>query len=156
MNLSEWTNKMLKAQADIVRIAQQHQEEHDVHHISMHTAERTEFLINSYILVQYENLEHKPPSKIHPYLRGPYQMVNYAGSLYTLRNLVTNKLEDFRVTNIRQIEYDSMTVDPRQVAYVDQDMIDIHEVIKHTGTPNRRGHMTFLVRWSDDDETWER
>ena len=56
MSLSEWTAKMLKAQADIIRIAQQHQEEHDVHHISMHTAERTEFPINSYVLVQYENL----------------------------------------------------------------------------------------------------
>jgi len=155
MSLSEWTAKMLNAQADIIRIAQQHQEEHDVHHISMHTAERTEFPINSYVLVQYENLEHKPPSKIHPYLRGPYQVVNYAGSIYTVRNLVTNKLEDFHVTNIRKFEYDPMTVDPRQIANVDQDMIDIHEIIKHTGTSNRRGQMTFLVRWSDGDETWE-
>jgi len=48
-----------------------------------------------------------------------------------------------------------MTVDPRQIANVDQDMIDIHEIIKHTGTSNRRGQMTFLVRWSDGDETWE-
>ena len=63
MNLSEWTARMLEAQADIIRIAQQHQEEHDVHHISMHTAERTEYPINSYVLVQYENPEHKPPSK---------------------------------------------------------------------------------------------
>ena len=49
-----------------------------------------------------------------------------------------------------------MTVDPRQVANVDQDMINIHKIIKRTGTPNRKGHMIFLVRWSDDDETWER
>ena len=67
MSISEWTAKTLKAQADIIRIAQQRQEEHGVHHISIHTAERTEFPINSYVLVQYENLEHKPPSKIHPY-----------------------------------------------------------------------------------------
>ena len=43
---------------------------HDVHHISMHTAEHTEFPIYSYVLVQYENLEHKPPCKLHPNLRG--------------------------------------------------------------------------------------
>ena len=40
MNLSDWTDKMLDAQVDIIKIAQLHQEEHDVHHISMHTAER--------------------------------------------------------------------------------------------------------------------
>jgi transposase InsO family protein len=50
MQLSEWTARMLKAQADIIRIAREHQEEHDVHHISMHTSERTEFPINSYVL----------------------------------------------------------------------------------------------------------
>ena len=33
MNLSEWTARMLEAQADIIRIAQQHQEEHDVQYI---------------------------------------------------------------------------------------------------------------------------
>ena len=37
MKLSEWTAQILKAQADIICIAREHQEEHDVHHISMHT-----------------------------------------------------------------------------------------------------------------------
>ena len=155
MNLSDWTAKMLNAQADIIKIAQEHQEEHDVHHISMHTAERTEFPINSYVLVQYENIEHKPPSKLHPQLRGPYQVVNYTGSIYTVRNLVTNKLEDFHVTNIRHFEYDPLVVDPRKVANIDQDMVDINDITKHTGTPNRRANMKFLVHWSDGEETWE-
>ena len=155
MNSSDWTAKMLDAQADIIKIAQLHQEEHDVHHISMHTAERTEFPINSYVLVQYENIEHKPPSKLHPQLKGPYQVVNYNGSIYTVRNLVTNKLEDFHITNIRHFEFDPLTVDPRQVANSDQDMVDINDIIQHTGTSNRRANMRFLVRWSDGEETWE-
>ena len=46
MSLSERTAIMLKAQADVIRIAQEHQEKHDVYHISMHTAKRTEFPIN--------------------------------------------------------------------------------------------------------------
>ena len=61
----------------------------------MHTAERTEYPINSYVSVQYENPEHKPPSKSHSNLRGPYQVVNCTGSIYAVRNLVTNKLETF-------------------------------------------------------------
>ena len=39
----------------------------------MHTTERTEFPINSYVLEQYENIEHKSPSKLYPQLKGPYQ-----------------------------------------------------------------------------------
>ena len=66
----------------------------------MHTTERTEFPINSYVLVQYENIEHKPPSKLHPQLKGPYQVGNYACSIYIVRNLVTKKLEDLYITNI--------------------------------------------------------
>ena len=50
----------------------------------MHTSGRTEFPINSYVSMQYKNSEHKPPSKIHPYLKGPFQVVNYAGSVYTI------------------------------------------------------------------------
>ena len=45
MQLSEWTSRMLQAQEDIIRLVKKHQEEYDVHHISMHTSERTEFTI---------------------------------------------------------------------------------------------------------------
>jgi hypothetical protein len=155
MQLSEWTSRMLQAQEDIIRIAKEHQEEHDVHHISMHTSERTEFPINSYVLIQYENSEHRAPSKLHPHLKGPFQVVNYASSVYTVRNLVTNKLEDYHITNLRPFEYDPLRVDPRKVANVDQDMVDIDIILQHTGEPKRKGNMKFLVKWSDGDQTWE-
>ena len=112
----------------------------------MHTAEHTEFPINSYVLVQYENFEHKSPSLLHPNLKGPYQVVNYEGSIYTVRNLVTNKLEDFHITNLRLFEYDPLIVDPRQVANIDQEMVDIDEITSHTGNPKQRAHTTFPIR----------
>jgi len=155
MQLSDWTSRMLTAQDDIIRLAKEHQEEHDMHHIAMHSPERTEFPINSYVLVRYENLEHKPPSKLHPYLKGPYQVVNYTGSIYTVRNLVTNKLEDFHITNLQSFEYDPLLIDPRKVATVDQEMVDIESILQHQGQPKRKGNMKFLVKWSDGDETWE-
>ena len=68
---------------------------------------------------------------------------------------MTNKLEDFHITNIRPFEYDPLTVDPRQVANIDQDMIDIVNITSHTGNPKRRAHMKFLTKWTDGDETWE-
>ena len=68
MQLSEWTARMLQTQSEVIRIAQEHQEEHEVHHISMHTTENTEFL-NSYVLLQYENLDYRLSSRLHPNLR---------------------------------------------------------------------------------------
>jgi len=109
MQLSEWMAQLLQAHSELDRIAQ----EHHVHHISIHTAEHTEFPINSYVFVQYENLEHKPLSKLHPNLKGPYQVVNYEESIYTVRNLVTNTLEDFHITNLCPFEYDQLIVNPR-------------------------------------------
>ena len=41
MSLPDLTAKMPKVQADVICIALQHQKERDIHHISMHTAERT-------------------------------------------------------------------------------------------------------------------
>ena len=94
------------------------------------------------------------PKKSIEILRSPYQVVNYTGSIYTVRNLVTNKLENVHVTNIRNLENDPLTVGPRKVANTDQEIFDIHEIIQHTGIQNRKAHMRFLVPWKDCDETW--
>ena len=34
-------------------------------------------------------------------------------------------------------------------------MIDIIEITKDTGSPNKRANMTFCVKWSDGDDTRE-
>jgi hypothetical protein len=80
----------------------------------------TEFPIDSYVLVQYENDDRRPPSKVHPIWKGPYKVVSVRtrapkGTIYTCRNLATNKLEDFHVTLMRTFKYDPRYVDPEQV-----------------------------------------
>ena len=81
--------------------------------------------------------------------------MNYEGFIYTVRNLVTNKLEDFHIINLRPSQYDPLIVLPRQVANIDQEMIGIDEITSHTGNPKKKANMTFLTRWSNGDETWE-
>ena len=71
--------------------------------------------------------------------RGPY--------IHTRRNLVTNTLEDFNITNLCPFEYDPLIVDPRQVANIDQEIVHTDEITSHTGNPKRRAYMTFLIRW---------
>ena len=89
---------------------------------------RTEFPINSYVLAKYENLQHKPPSKLHLYQKGPFQVVNITGSVYTMRNLVTNKFEDYHITNLQPFDFDPNKVDPRDVANTDQGAIAIDHI----------------------------
>ena len=95
MKYSEYTSNLLQAQADVIKLAYESQVKSDLHHMAMHTAMTTEFPINSYVLAQYENLEHRPPSKFHLQNQGPFQVINKIGSVYTVRNLVTNKNIDF-------------------------------------------------------------
>ena len=155
---SEYTSKLLNAQEDIIKVAYESQNKSDLHHMAMHTPLRTEFPINSYVLVLYENLEHKPPSKFHLQNKGPFQVVNVLGSVYTVRNLVTNKLEDYHITNLRPFIYDPNFTDPREVANADQGVMDIVKVTEHKFNakyPNRYALYTFKVYWADGSDSWE-
>ena len=87
MKYSQYISTMLQAQEHIIRISYENQVKIDLHHMTMHSPFRTEFPINSYVLARYKNLRHIK--------KGPFQVVNITGSVYTVRNLVTNKLEDY-------------------------------------------------------------
>ena len=56
--------------------------------------ETTEFPIGSYVLAEYETGK---SSKFHTKRHGPYRVINKLGSIYSLENLVTNKITDFHV-----------------------------------------------------------
>jgi transposase InsO family protein len=158
MKFSEYTARLLQAQADVIKVAYESQTKSDLHHIAMHTPQLTEFPINSYVLAQYENSEHRPPSKFHLQHKGPFLVVNHLGSIYTVRNLVTNKLEDYHITNLRPFLYDPEMTDPREVANADQGVMDVIEVTDHkynTKYPNRYSLYTFKVHWADGTESWE-
>ena len=155
--LSEWTSNMLQAQADVVWIAQHTQRKKDDAHIGTQGAV-TEFPINSYVLVQYETKDHKPPTKLHMQLKGPMRVVNFNGSRYTVQNLVTNALEDFHVTNLRVFRYDPSRVDPREVANADQQATDVEMVLAHKGSIKSKKSLKFKVRWAGEGpqgDTWE-
>ena len=89
---------MLQIQQKIILIAQKSQEENDTHYIATQenrgNFKQVHFPINSYVLVEYET---RKASKLHTKRHVPYRVVNHIGTVYTLENLVTNKLKDFHV-----------------------------------------------------------
>lgn len=149
--LSEWAEKLLKKQAQIIDIAQKAQQVTDDYHISTASAKRTEFPINSYVLVQYRE---RPPTKFHTNWAGPMRVVNFKKSTYTLQNLVTNKISDYHVTQLKAFVYDEMEVDPVDIARREAQEFVIEQVLTHRGDPKRRTTLEFEVKWAGYDESY--
>jgi hypothetical protein len=151
---------LLETQREIVQIALRNQIETDEFHIANRGGNQpiTEFPINSYVLVNYEGNDHRPPSKLHTFLRGPLRIVNRNGSIYTLENLVKNKLEDFHVKLLHPFKFDAATVDPKEVAQHDEDHFGIVQVLNHRFKSARqnRHDLEFLIEFDDDSEpVWQ-
>jgi hypothetical protein len=160
----EYLQDMMQAQTEILRIAQQSQRQTDDFEIARRVKsnkrkfggqEITEFPINSYVLVNYEGEDHKPPSKLHTHLRGPLRVVNHMGPIYTLQNLVSpTKQEDFHVKLLHPFKFDESNVDPSEVAQHDEDYSGITRVLNHkfSNKKKRRTDLQFELLWEGDRE----
>jgi hypothetical protein len=151
----EYLEDLLDKQKELIEIAIRNQLELDQFHIATRGGKKgiTEFPINSYVLVNYEANDHKPPSKLHTFLRGPLRVVNRNGPIYTLENLVKNKLEDFHIKLLHPFMYDTALVDPREVAQHDEDQFGIVKVHDHrfTNIKQNKHHLEFLVEFDDSN-----
>jgi len=160
----EYLEDMLQAQSEILKLAQKYQRQTDDFQIAKRNksnkrkfgnTEVTEFPINSYVLVNYEGEDNRPPSKLHTFLRGPLRVVNYNGPIYTLQNLVDpTKMEDFHVKLLHPFKFDEDKVDPTKVAQHDEEYVDIQEVLDHrfTNKKKRRTDLQFKLLWEGDKE----
>ena len=80
------------------------------------------------MIAYFETNDHTPPDKLSPLFRGPYRVVNKYDSnknVYTVQNILTNKLEDFHVTNLRPFIYDDDVIDPIDIAIQAQLLLEL-------------------------------
>ena len=79
IELSKWAADMLKQQSALIHVAQKTQQEKDRHHMLNADPRRTQFPINSYVLIQYPATGFKKgaPSKLLPNLKGPMRVVSF-------------------------------------------------------------------------------
>jgi hypothetical protein len=153
--LSSYMENMLQCQKRLIEVAQATQLERDSHHMSGFNPDFTEFPVNSYVLLDHP--EGNRP-KLSTKLKGPYQVINLIGSIYTIQNLLTGKNFDTHIANLRPFNYDSSRTDPKDVAMHDQQEFVLHEVLAHRGDRYRRSTMEFLVRWEGfgpEFDSWE-
>jgi len=159
--LSEWAAKMLQTQKNILDIATKLQKKRDFKRlIEEHTFSKTPFVEGSFVLVSYPNtgMGRRPPTKLHPRLRGPYQVVNHRKDTYTVRNLLTDKLEDFHSSNLHEYYTNATCMNPHEVMLRDKDEFHIETILDHRGNVKRLSSLEFKIKWVGFDETrdsWE-
>eukprot|EP01034_Spumella_vulgaris_P029818 gene29818-36932_t len=147
--LSEWAENMQNRQKLILKLAQAAQEATDDFHIVKASAKRTEFPINSYVLVKYRD---RPPSKFHSQWKGPLRVVSYAKSNYVLQDLVTNKESTYHITQLKAFKYDEMETDPVDIARAEQQEFVVEAILDHSKVGEKRGDYKFRVKWPGYDE----
>jgi hypothetical protein len=160
--LHQYLQKRYQLQNAVLAAAYKRQDDIDARHTSAQPPSATEFEINSYVLAQYENDDRAPPTKLHPLLKGPYQVVSVRtrgtkGTIYTCRNLATNKIEDFHVKLLQPFHTDQSYVEPEQAALADQRMFEVEEVLDHVFDGKElKTNLRFKIKWKGyPNSTWE-
>ena len=156
LTMSEWADKMLTKQAELLEIAQSSQKQNDDYHIVKSSgSETTEFPINSFVLAKYRE---RPPTKFHTPWKGPMRVVGSKKGKYTLQDLVTNKEYEYHITQLKSFQYDKNETDPTDIARKEAQEFVVDQVLQHRGNPKERGTLEFLVKWTGYDDsanTWE-
>ena len=122
------------------------------------TGVTTRFNVGSYVfLISYnpQKMNTKPPTKLHPLLKGPYLLVvNVYGNKYSCQNLVTDEIKDSHVTRLREFCYDERYFDPRDIALLrDRDEFYVEKILAHHGDIGILKTLAFHVKWSGFDES---
>ncbi len=158
--LSDWADKMFEAQRVLLDTTQRLQQQKDARHMEATTGVTTRFDVGSYVLISYnpQKMNAKPPTKLHPRLRGPYLVANVQGGKYSSQNLVTDEIEDYHVTRLREFCYDERYVDPRDIALRDRDEFYVEKILAHRGDMcqlvARLKTLAFHVIWRGFDESF--
>ena len=87
--LSDWADKLFEAQRVLLDTAQRLQQQKDARHMEATTGVTTRFDVGSYVLISFnpQKMNAKPPTKLHPRLKGPYLVANVQGDKYSCQNL---------------------------------------------------------------------
>ena len=155
-------SKMFEAQRVLLDTAQRLQQQEDARHMEATTGVVTRFDVGSYVLISYnpQKMNAKPPTKLHPRLKGPCLVAYVQGDKYSFQNLDTEEIEDYHVTRLREFRYDERYVDPRDITLRDRDEFFVEKIFlaHHGDVVGRLKTLAFHVKWRGFDESfnsWE-
>ena len=155
-----WSAQRLSAHSTLLDVARQNLTERDEVHMLTYPTGRSDFDINSYVLVEHRqnNLRRGPSSKLLPFLKGPLRVLAKADNTYTLQDIVTMRTYEYHIKNLRVFNFDPNSQNPLTYALKDDGtMYQVDYISKHKGDPKKgKNQLQFLVHWVGYDEsTWE-
>ena len=110
---------MLHMQTKLSYIAKDFLEESNNKHNTESSLEPTEFLIDSFVLVQQHSITTTPETRLQTPWRGPLRVLNSKRGEYTLLDLTTNKEKKYHSSQIKQFHIDPMQTDTSDVSRKD-------------------------------------
>lgn len=146
--LSEWAENMQNRQKLILKLAQEAQGATDDFHIVQASAKRTEYPVNSYVLVKYRD---RPPTKFHSNWKGPLRVVSYSKNNYVLQDMVSKKESTYNITQLKPFKYDEIETDPVEIARAEQQEFVVEAVLNHS-KGSKRGDYDFQIKWLGYDD----
>jgi transposase InsO family protein len=149
-SMQKWMDDMLAHQEILLSTAEETLRARDDAHLAgENDSNVSEFPLHSYVLVLYPKtaMGTRPPTKLHAHWRGPLRVIDINYNEYSLQNLVTGKVELHHVTSLKQYQRSSDTPDPAIIARTDAGEILVEKILQHTGEPDDKTNMDFLVKW---------
>jgi hypothetical protein len=116
----------------------------------------TTLATGSFVLVEDPPSTNKP--KLQPLHNGPFEVMGHTGDTYELRNLINNGITRVHLGRLRPFKYDPILTNPSHIAMQDDQEFIVERIISHTGKPEDKTNMRFLVKWKDypdDANSWE-
>ena len=91
-------------------------------------------------------------SKFHTKRHGPYRVINKLGPIYSLENLVTNKISDFHVLLLSEYHHDNDNSNIYKVAKIDEEFQEISSVLNHRFKSNKKRtrDIQLQMTWDND------
>jgi hypothetical protein len=155
-----WWDQQLDIHSDILRRAEELQEETDIKRLESRAGVPTTYAIDSYVVVEYPKTmgegRGRPLNKLQTIKKGPMKVVGVEKDAYELLNLVTRTVDIVHVSRIYPFLYDPEVIDPENVAIRDQGEFiveDIVDALMDRLLPKTQ--WSFKVRWAGYDESFD-
>ena len=118
------------------------------------------FRVHDLVLINYPNAA--PPTKIHSFWRGPYEITKVIHNTISCKNLITNSVNDYHPRQLKKYQH-SNSLSPIEVAQHDRFESVVEKIIAHDvqfdnkSKRVKRKTARFKVRWENlpaDQDSW--
>ena len=127
----------------------------DTNRVAVNTEPRTIFPIGSYVLTLNPR---GAETRLHSMWLGPFLVVSYDKSEYTIKNLITKKNRDVHASQLKPFRFNPTSQSPTDTARRDYMEFFIEEIVSHVGNKKKPSTMKFYVKWLNYDSnhnSWE-